>query len=84
MKEMIVLDKEKVVAFRSKGLDVYSQEYIEEIDVIENTKKIEQVPETLEDIKDLLDKLKIEHESIYVNDKDVRWTKKDKIKILRA
>lgn len=42
------------------------------------------IPETLEDIKDLLDELKIEHESIYVNDKNFKWTKKDKIKILRA
>lgn len=53
MKERIILDKEKVIAFRPKGLDVYSQEYVEEIDIIENTKKVEQVPETFEELKEL-------------------------------
>lgn len=57
MKERIILNKEKVIAFRPKGLDVYSQEYIEEIDVIENTKKVEQVPETFEELKELCKEL---------------------------
>lgn len=56
MKERIIIDKEKVIAFRPKGLDVYSQEYVEEIDVIENTKKVEQVPETWEELKELCKK----------------------------
>lgn len=63
MKEKIIIDKEKVIAFRPKGLDVYSQEYVEEIDVIENTKKVEPLPETFEDVKQLtkehIEKLKL-------------------------
>lgn len=67
MKERIIIDKEKVIAFRPKGLDVYSQEYVEEIDVIENTKKVEQVPETFEELKELCKKyiLKIISDIIY-------------------
>ncbi len=60
MKERVILNKEKVIAFRPKGLDVYSQEYIEEIDVIENTKKVEQIPETWEELKELCRNSKIQ------------------------
>lgn len=84
MKGKIIIDKEKIIAFRPKGLDVYSQEYVEEIDVIENTKKVEQVPENIEDVKEILEESKIKHELFYVNDKDYRWTINDKVKILRA
>lgn len=57
MKEIIIIDKDKVIAFKPKGLDIYSQEYIEEIDIIENTKKVEQVPETFDELKELCKEL---------------------------
>jgi hypothetical protein len=43
-----------------------------------------QVPQNIEDVKELLHDLKIKHKLFYVNDKDYKWTKEDKVKILRA
>lgn len=78
MKDIIVVANK---AFLNATDFVCIEDVVKDLKV-EYTK--EQVPETLEDIKDLLDELKIEHESVYVNDKDFKWTIKDKIKILRA
>lgn len=47
-------------------------------------RKVEQVPENIQDVKEILDKAKIKYELFYVNDKDYRWTINDKVKILRA
>lgn len=56
MEEFIVINKKKVVAFRPKGLDIYSQEYVEGIDIIENAKEVKQAPETFGELLMLLRK----------------------------
>ena len=76
MKERIVINQDWLVKDMKAG-------------VVENDKlficqKVEQVPENIEDIKTLLDKLKIVHKAFYTNEEDYKWTEKDKVKILRA
>lgn len=44
----------------------------------------EQIPENIEDVKVLLDELKIKYTTYYTNEKDFVWTAEDKVKILRA
>lgn len=78
MKKIVVIPKEHIEYEQISGAG------FDTIRFHLGTDKVLEVPETFEDIKDLLDELKIEHESVYVNDKDFRWTIKDKNKILRA
>lgn len=76
MKERIVINQDWLVKDMKAG--------VPELDKLFICQKVEEVPESIEDVKNLLDKLKIDYESVYVNDKDFRWTTKDKVKVLRA
>lgn len=76
MKERIVVNQDWLVKDMKAG--------VVETDKLFICQKIEQVPENIEDIKTLLDNLKIVHKTFYTNEKDYKWTEKDKVKILRA
>jgi hypothetical protein len=78
MKEIIVIEKKYIKQDVTNGYD------LETIVLEDKKKKTEQVPENIEDIKTLLDNLKIVHKTFYTNEKDYKWTEKDKVKILRA
>ena len=86
MKERIVIDEDFYVKhFQEREIEFYE----EQLDSGGNPEewwhyKKEQVPENIEDIKTLLDNLKIVHKTFYTNEKDYKWTEKDKVKILRA
>lgn len=69
-----------------KGQNVATSEGWKHIDteIKDFVYETEQVPENIEDIKTLLDNLKIVHKTFYTNEKDYNWTEKDKVKILRA
>lgn len=69
-----------------KGQNVATSEGWKHIDteIKDFVYETEQVPENIEDIKTLLDNLKIVHKTFYTNEKDYKWTEKDKVKILRA
>lgn len=76
MKERIVVNQDWLVKDMKAG--------VVETDKLFICQKIEQVPENIQDVKEILDKAKIKYELFYVNDKDYRWTINDKVKILRA
>lgn len=69
-----------------KGQNVATSEGWKHIDteIKDFVYETEQVPENIEDIKTLLDNLKIVHKTFYTNEKDYKWTEKDKVKNLRA
>lgn len=76
MKERIVINQDWLVKDMKAG--------VVETDKLFICQKVEQVPENIEEVKTLLDNLKIVHTTFYTNEEDYKWTEKDKVKILRA
>ena len=78
--------KERIVIKDKQAIDEWNRTIACYVDIDNSIykAKFEKVPENIEDIKTLLDNLKIVHKTFYTNEKDYNWTEKDKVKILRA